>query len=123
MLEQLLVFFSSCSSIQFLIHSPFTNSQLGGYYWHVTTHCAATVSLTRCHTVPVITRNFPTSFPGRQHAKHVPMLTYIIYLQPNYSNICNNSLYMSKSFDLLLVVKSLAMLEEQSNQQSQKVLP
>ena len=31
-----------------------------------TTHCAAPVWLTRCHTMPLIIRHFPTLFLGKQ---------------------------------------------------------
>lgn len=47
-----------------------------------------------------------------EYPEHVRLLTFFAYLPPILSNTCNYYIYMSKSWNLFFVVKSLTILEE-----------
>ena len=66
-----------------------------GYLWLPTPHYAAPMWLTGHYATPLVTRYFPTQplpreaedFPrGGNHSKHMPLLTYLAWLQPIYYN-------------------------------------
>ena len=112
MLRELLFLSTGCLRTQFF-DSPW-HSQLG-HLLLLTPHCTAPVWLTGHYAVPFFTRCFPTQplprevedFPrDSNHFKHMPLLTYLAWLQPicyNYRLVFNHI----NTEKVLLVVKTL----------------
>ena len=85
-----------------LIHPLSQHSQLG-HLWLPAPHCAALVCFSP--NQPREVEDFPR---GGNHSKHVPLLTYLAWLQPNQILIIQDwCLSMSKTKVALIVVKSL----------------
>ena len=113
--------FIGCLSIQFF-HSPTLSqySQLG-CFWLPTPDCAAPVWLTGRHATPLVTKCFsPNPLPreaedfprGGNHSKHVPLPTYLAWLQPIYYDLGFVFIHV-KLLTFLLVVKTLIKSIEQ----------
>ena len=114
MLRQLSVFiYWLPKNPDFWLTSFSQHSQLG-YLWLSFSNCAAPVLLTGCYNIPVVAWYFPPNPPreaedfsiGSNHSKHVPLITYLAWLQPIIHNLGLIFKHV-KTTNILLVLKSL----------------
>ena len=101
---------TGCLGIQYFDSSLSKRSQLG-YLRLPTPHCAALVWPTGRYATPLVTWYFPSNpCPGRhpkgdKYLKYVPLLIYLVWLQPAFSN--SRLIFKHvKPKNVLLLVKS-----------------
>ena len=113
-----------CLDIQFFYSPPFSQHNQLGIFLLPTPNYPALVSLTGHHAIPLVIKCIPPrevedSYRGGKHSKHVPLLTYLVWLQA----IINNSRLISEHVKIkhgLLVLKTLIKKTKSSNHINQQ---
>ena len=108
-----------CLDIQFFDSIPFPQHSRLDFFLLPNPHCAALVWLIGHHAIPLVIKCIPpreveNSYRGGKHSKHVPLLTYLDWLQP----IINNTRLISEHVKIkygLLVLKTLIRKTQSSN--------